>query len=155
MDPLKIFVKEDNSAVIKCPFCMSVRTVSAVKFKELNKVLKVKCVCKKVFGVKFEYRKMYRKETSLTGSYVNLTQTTDGGNITVKNVSMSGCGFTPLFIHNAEKDDNIKVTFTLDNNDSTVIEKKAVVRLSTKDYIGCEFVEKDAYDKDLGFFLMP
>ena len=155
MNPLKVFVKDDDSAVIKCPFCRSVRTVSAAKFKELNKVLKVKCVCKQIFGVKFEFRKMYRKDTNLSGSYVSLSTATDGGNITVKNVSMDGIGFVPLFQHNTEANDTIEVTFTLDNNDATVIEKKAIVKMSTANYIGCEFVEKDVYNKALGFFLMP
>ena len=90
MDPQKVFVREDGSTVIKCPFCSHARTVSVERFKEKKKILKIKCSCRKSYLVSLELRKMYRKSTNLKGSYLNNSLNNEVGMMIVKDVSMGG-----------------------------------------------------------------
>ena len=155
MDPQKVFVREDGSTVIKCPFCSHARTVSVEKFKEKKKILKIKCSCRKSYLVSLELRKMYRKSTNLKGSYINNSLNNEVGMMIVKDVSMGGIGFEAIGGNRIEKDHELKVTFTLDDTHSSVIMRQVVVRIVNKNYVGCEFTHAHEYNKALGFYLLP
>jgi hypothetical protein len=47
------------------------------------------------------------------------------------------------------------VKISLDDKEKSKIEKSAVVKWVQDRDIGCSFIEKDKYDKVLGFYLMP
>jgi len=151
----KVFVKQDNMAAIKCPYCKSVRTANVAQYKDQRKVLKVKCACQKVFSITFEFRRMYRKPTNLPGTYVNVTNSEDRGRMVVKNVSMGGIGFSAAGKHRIQKDDELEVEFVLDDKHKSVIRRNVVARMVTPDFVGCEFSNPNEYNKALGFYLMP
>jgi hypothetical protein len=156
MDVQKAFVRQDDTTIIKCPDCKTVRNINVAKFKETKKVLKVKCGCGTLFGVSLELRKMYRKETSLDGRCTNLSRENQSQPIKIKDVSMSGVGFdTVLSNHGINKDDELKVEFNLDDAKCSHIEKIVVVRSVRDKFVGCEFSNSMEYDKALGFYLMP
>ena len=155
MEPQKAFVREDGTTVLKCPFCRHARTVSVEKIKDKKKVIKVKCSCQKSYSVSLELRKMYRKDASLKGSYVNLSQKNVSGIMIVKDVSMGGIGFQAVGGNRIKNKDELRVTFTLDDTHSSVIKKHVVVRIVRDQFVGCEYLHAQEYDKALGFYLLP
>jgi len=154
MEPQKVFVKEDGTTVVKCPFCKHARTVSVQRFKEKKKIIKIKCSCKESYLVSLELRKMYRKSTNLRGTYINYSLNNETGKMIVRDVSMGGVGFEARG-NRIEKDHELEVTFTLDDIHSSVIRKQVVVRIVTNNYVGCEFTYAHEYNKALGFYLLP
>jgi hypothetical protein len=155
METEKVFVKSDNTVNIKCPYCRLVRTVSIEKFKDPNKINKIKCRCAKIFNVTFEFRKMYRKETELQGTYRNKSAEDDEGRIVINNLSLGGVGFFVEGAHNIGAGNELLVEFRLDDQQKTLISRKARVKMIKGNYIGAEFLDVAAYDKYLGFYLMP
>jgi len=155
MAPQKVFVRADNSTVVKCPFCSHARTVSVEKFKDKKKIIKIKCSCRKSYLVSLELRKMYRKSTNLKGSFINCSLNNEIGMMIVKDVSMGGIGFEVVGGNRIEKEHELEVTFTLDDTHSSVIKKQVVVRIVNNNYVGCEFTHAHEYSKALGFYLLP
>jgi hypothetical protein len=156
----KAYVREDGTTVLKCPFCSYSRTVSVDRFKDKKKVIKVKCSCRKSYSVILELRKMFRKTTRLKGTYVNHSQQDDRGilikgKMVVNDVSMGGIGFETTGKCTIQKNDDLEVTFTLDDTHSSVINKRVVVKVVKGKYVGCEFEHSNEYDKSLGFYLLP
>ena len=155
MEPQKVFVREDGTTVVKCPYCAHARTVSVQKFKDKKKFLNIKCRCNKSYTVSLEFRKLYRKSTNLKGSYINITLGNEPGIMTVKDVSMGGIGFEVTGKNRIAKDHELLVTFTLDDAHSSVIKKQVVVRIVNGNFVGCEFIHAHEYDKALGFYMLP
>ena len=151
----KVFVKQDKTVNIKCPYCNRVRMVSVNLFKDPNKINKIKCACSKVFNITFEFRKMYRKETELQGTYKSKSTEDDEGKIVVNNISMGGVGFFVVHAHRIAIGDDLLVEFRLDDQQKTLISREVRVQIIKGNYIGTEFVNVAAYDKYLGFYLMP
>ena len=155
LEPLKTFVKEDGTTVLKCPHCRYARTVSVIKFNGTKKDINVKCSCLKSYSVKLVHRKSYRKSTNLKGSYINLSLNDELGMMIVKDVSMGGIGFEVIGGNRIKKEHELMVTFTLDDTHSSVIKKQVVVRNVRDKFVGCEFLHANEYSKALGFYLRP
>lgn len=151
----KVYVNEDGIAVIVCPDCGFSKTASVAMFKGRRDQLKMRCKCKSTFSISFEFRRAHRKSTNLRGQYSRLPACRNWHDIQVKNVSMTGVGFTTLGPHNLVKGNEIRVKFTLDDANRSEIVKNVVVRVVNDNYLGCEFLERALYDKALGFYLMP
>jgi len=156
LEPLKTFVKEDGTTVLKCPYCTYARTVSVIKFIGKQKVINVKCSCMKSYSVNLEQREMYWKSTNLKGRYINLSLNNELGMMIVKDVSTGGIGFEVIGGNRIKKEHELMVTFTLDDTLSSVIEKQVVVRNVKGKLVDSEFLQHaNEYDKALGFYLRP
>ena len=155
METQIIRLNPDNMAVLKWPQCGTARTVNVAKFDNRRGPLKVRCNCGAAFRVLFEVRKAYRKETRLHGSYFKHSAGQEQGRIMVRNISLSGIGFTTLIKHNLKQGDKVKLKFTLDDKRRSEIEKNGVVRVVNDKSIGCQFTDPDQQDEALGFYLMP
>ena len=155
LEPLKTFVKEDGTTVLKCPHCSNTRNVSVIKFNGKQGGINVKCSCLKSFSVKLVRRKTYRKSTNLKGSYINLSLNDELGMMIVKDVSMGGIGFEVIGGNRIKKEHELMVTFTLDDTHSSVITKQVVARHVSDKFVGSEFLHAHEYDKALGFYLLP
>lgn len=154
MDIEKAFVKE-GIATICCPECGLVKNVSVAKFRQVQHTLKIKCSCNHSFKVMLDFRSHYRKQAELIGTYALMPPASGGGLMNITNISRSGMGFTVSGIHTIKIGDNARVAFTLDNRKKTKLNKQVTIRSIDKDYIGCEFVDQQAFEKDLGFYLQP
>ena len=53
------------------------------------------------------------------------------------------------------KNDLLDISFHLDDNSRTLIQRKAKVTASDENLINAAFINFQLYDKDLGFYLMP
>ena len=150
----KFYVNQAGLAVLKCPSCEKVKETRVEKFKGARHVLKVKCTCGKYFLANLEFRRTYRKETSLTGKFTLLPEEIHQGRLIVANISKGGVGLQIQGVHKLKEGDKLQIQFVLDDVHSSEIDKKVVVRLVKGDYVGCEFAEASSHDKAIGFYLM-
>ncbi len=151
----KSFVKEDEKATIVCPECNSAKTIGVSQFRNRQHSLKVKCKCGNSFKVQLEFRRNFRKELELEGVYELEAPAVGGGRTKIVNLSLSGACFEIRGIHNLQVGHKGSLVFTLDNRKETVLLKQVVIKSIRKNKIGCEFIEDKAFEKDLGFYLLP
>lgn len=151
-EPKKIFVSEDGMATIICPNCGQTKQVSVADYIDTHKSIKVRCKCEQKFKVDLEFRQQHRKKTNLNGIY-DIASETGGGRAEIKDVSLSGIGFTVSGVHNVRVGQKIQIEFMLDDSKQTKLNKTAVVRSVSDNRIGCEFQKENAFEKDLGFYL--
>ncbi|MBU0483319.1 MAG: PilZ domain-containing protein [Proteobacteria bacterium] len=155
MEEQKVYVNQDNTAVITCPACEKVKSIQVQQFKGTKHILNARCSCQQVFPVRLEFRKAYRKEIQLGGDYVYWPSRNPRGKMRVLNVSITGIGMSVAGFHNIKVGHELEVKFNLDDKNNSEICRKVVVRLIEGNYIGCEFMESAKNDKALGFYLMP
>jgi len=142
-------------AIIKCPQCGTTRTVNAAKLNNPRGPLQARCKCGTAFHILFDVRKAYRKQTRLNGHYVKDSAGEKQGRIIVRNISVSGIGFTTLTKHNLKQGDKVRLKFTLDDARRSEIEKTGVVKVVNEKSVGCQFTDSGQQDDPLGFYLMP
>lgn len=152
---LKSFVGNDNQAHIVCPFCATLKILSVEKFKHRQHKLRVKCKCGHVFNIKLEFRRHYRKSTELEGSYVVSDPSKGDGKIKVINISFTGASFEMPGPHSLEVGQKGTLVFTLDDRKKTALKKGVIIKTVKGQTIGCEFIKDKAYEKELGFYLLP
>jgi hypothetical protein len=155
MNVQKSFVNTDGIAVIKCKVCSKIKHLQAETFRGKQHVLKVRCSCGHAWSLLLDFRRHYRKDTELEGTYALEPPANGGGRLTVMNISRSGVGFTVIGIHAIKIGQKARLQFALDDKKNTLINKRVTVRVVQGNYIGCEFVEDRAFEKDLGFYLRP
>ncbi len=161
----RIHVNADNLAAIKCPHCQSMKLISVHKFKGVKHSLKIKCTCNNSFSVALDFRERYRKSTNIDAKYVKLDkdikkidkQAQPNLKSKVADLSLSGLALTIIGSHNLQVSDELIVEFTLDDRAHTHMKRRAIVRVIGQGFVGCQFdkVDSPAYDKALGFYLMP
>ena len=151
----KTFVKEDSQATIVCPACSSAKTISVAEFRHRQHVLKVKCKCGHTFSLQLEFRQFFRKDTELQGVYDTEPPARGGGIATIVNLSLIGACFEVRGVHGLKVGHKGSLVFTLDNRKETVLYRQVIIRTVDGNRIGCEFVEERAFEKDLGFYLLP
>ncbi len=151
----KTFVKEDSQATIVCPVCSSAKTISVEEFRHRQHVLKVKCKCGNSFSLQLEFRQFFRKDTNFQGVYDVKPPARGGGSATIIDLSLTGACFEVRGVHALKIGHKGSLVFTLDNRKKTVLYRQVVIRSVEGKRIGCEFVEERAFDKELGFYLLP
>ena len=144
----------NNQATIVCPICDFKKKIDAVPYKTVNRALKVKCICGEVFRCVIEFRKCYRKKVNLSGEHFS-KKTGKRGVFRVEEISMGGMKFTSLDPHGIGKGDALEVKFLLDDPDKTEINKRAVVLRVEDLTVAIKFTDKNGWDKQLGFYMMP
>ncbi len=153
--PKKSFVKEDDQAMIVCPECDTAKVISVTQFRHRQHLIKVKCKCNHVFKVHLEFRRHCRKPTDLGGTFELHPPAIGGGSIKVVNLSLSGACFEVRGIHDMKIGQIGSLVFTLDNRKRTILFKKILIKNVQANKIGCEFISDAAYEKELGFYLLP
>lgn len=152
----KSFVTEDSHATIVCPECSSTKTISVEEFRHRQHVLKIKCKCGYAFNLQLEFRQFYRKDTDLQGEYDLNPPARGGGIATIVNLSLIGACFEVRDgVHGLQTGHKGSIVFTLDNRKETVLYRQVIIRSVNGNRIGCEFVDDRAFDKELGFYLLP
>lgn len=153
--PRKSFVKSGDHATIVCPKCNTTKDISVQQFRQRLHMLKVKCPCGYVFKVQLEFRRHYRKTTDIQGTYDLSALAGPGVRAKVIDLSLSGACFELNGNHNLQIGHKGVLVFTLDNRNKTRLLKHIVIRTVAGNRIGCEFVEDRAFEKELGFYLLP
>jgi len=154
MKEVKTYVRNDSTATVICPGCKRVKHISAEPYRNKKHAIRARCPCGEIFTVRLDFRRHYRKLTSLHGTYSIITPDRPGGGLMhVRNISRSGIGFTVSGRHNFEKNLRVKLDFQLNDRHQTRLHKEAIVRSVKGNYIGCQFPPNDPVEKALGFYL--
>ena len=151
----KSFVKSGDEATIVCPQCNSAKVIAVRQFRQRLHMLKVKCRCGYTFKVQLEFRRHYRKQTDLPGTYDVVPPSIGGGKAKILNLSLSGACFEIRGVHDLKIGQKGVLVFTLDNRKETVLSKHIRIISVTGNRIGSEFISDQAFEKDLGFYLRP
>ena len=153
METVKAFVRADDTVTIVCPVCKLPKNAAVGAFRNKSHDLKVRCPCGEVFTVHLDFRQHYRKQTDLPGSFKSITPPGMGGEIQIKDISVSGIGFSLSNLQSVERGYTLALSFTLDDKKKTQLVKEVVVQTVQGNFVGCRFVERQAYQKELGFYL--
>lgn len=153
METIKAFVRANDTVTIVCTACNMPKNAAVGAFRNKSHDLKVRCPCGNVFMVHLDFRQHYRKLTDLPGTFRSINPSGMGGDMKVKDVSISGVGITISSVHTLEKGNTLILDFTLDDKKKTKLTKEVVVQSVEGKMIGCRFVERQAYNKELGFYL--
>ena len=149
------YASADDTVKIVCPECNLSKTFNTNVYKTSSRSIKARCACGNEFRCIIEFRKYYRKSVNLAGDYRN-EKSGDVGRMAVESISLSGIDFVNLTSGNLiMKNDHLEVSFYLDDNNKTFIQRKAKVTASDNNIINAIFIKFQPYDKDLGFYLMP
>jgi len=173
----KVFVKADDTATIHCPECQLAKTVAVGKFRSIRHTIKARCACGHSFFVSLDFRRSYRKNTALPGRYETQAAESDSStwkktkltdtytmqtpaagdnHMLVTNISCGGLQFTmPDSSHALKVDQQLQVTFTLDDRKQTEISKRVIVHSVTDTIIGCRFATNEPLEQGLRFYLFP
>lgn len=149
----KSYVNQDGSAAIVCPDCFRKKVVGVEKFRGKKGPLKVKCGCGHRFEVNLEFRRHYRKLTELDGTYKMDPPSNAAGISEIVNLSLSGACFKVRGMHDLKEGQLGTIEFKLDNRKQTELFKHVIIRNINKDEVGCEFLDQQAFERELGFYL--
>ena len=150
---LKSYVNAEGQAVIVCPDCFRKKTVPVEKFRGKLSTVKVRCSCSHQFQVTLEFRRHYRKNTTLNSCFQIEPPSKSGGISEIINLSKSGVCFIVRGVHDIQVGQLGSIEFTLDNRKQTELEKHVIVRNVDGKKIGCEFLDQVDYERELGFYL--
>lgn len=151
---INTYVNRDGTAAITCPVCSCLKTVPVNKFKNKKHVLKVRCSCKTIFNVELNYRLHYRKPVTLSGTYKTFRQYDKcQGIIKITNISLGGLQYRFLGVNRLFPGSIVDLDFYLDDKKHSQIKKRAIVRYSHDNVVGCEFMQLGDPDRSLGFYL--
>ncbi len=159
MEVHKSFVTLDNIATITCPQCHRAKKIDVAKYKTKTHTIKAKCSCGHAFSALLDFRRHYRKDTNLDGTYSMISPAFGKGAINILNISRSGVGFAIGLSaganHAMEMHQKARISFELDNRKQTIINKVITIINVNNQYVGGEFDDNQTLDKDLGFYLQP
>jgi c-di-GMP-binding flagellar brake protein YcgR len=153
-DIKKVYVNEKSRVTIICPQCGNVKVDDAAQYRieEGDRNIDISCTkCEANFTVFIDFRRYYRKKVTLKGVVYNHDE--KFCKIVVENISRNGVGFTLEDVFTLELDEPVDIQFSLDDEESTFIRKRATVRVIGDNFIGAEFTELQKFAKELGFYL--
>lgn len=147
-------VDTNGMAIITCPSCGMIKKVSVSKYKDIKHRLNTRCQCGKRFDIQLNFRASYRKDVTLSGTFMIISpRSSHWCDMVVSDLSRMGLGFKNREKVVVHKGDVIRVKFNLNNAKKTLIDKQVVVKIVKEKYIGCEFRDLALEEKELGFYL--
>jgi len=153
----KILVNEKGMAWITCVQCKHTSEVDLRGLSEGVNAIEHKCLkCEAVFEVTCEFRKFYRKEVSLQGTFIQQHPIEEqAGRIEITDLSKIGIKFKTRLKYNFKPGYILKLTFKLDDRNKTIINQMIEVKWVSGQLVGGEFVRQDQWtQKQLGFYFM-
>ena len=149
----KVYVDDNNQAMIICPNCGFEKIVDAIDYKNTKYVVDGQCKCRESFQFTLEYRRHYRKDVRLPGEYI-VQKSGEKGEVIIRELSLTGIRFESLRPHKISTKDTLNVTFKLDNPMRSEIRRVFKVIWVGDRMVGAHCIEPKLYEKDLGFYLI-
>jgi hypothetical protein len=150
----KLYVDKNGMVTFICPKCGESRREAVEQYRDQTRSINFECKCTNVCEVRLEFRKSFRKETSLDGIYFRTSHPSDRRKMIVRDLSFWGCRFETMKACTLVPEEEIRVEFALDDPRSSTIKKKAVVFDVKGRHVGCKFsVHQGSIDSELGFYL--
>ena len=156
MESLNAFVNKENYTAFTCPSCQKTHRVHVAEQKDSRHSLTVKCTCDEKFQVHLNFRQFYRKSVHLIGEILNVSlNSRDWLSVIVVDLSMSGVKFKYTGSKSIKKNHRLQIRFTLDDQQSSIIDKEIRVVETRNGHYGCEFLNLAYEEKELGYYLFP
>lgn len=95
------------------------------------------------------------EKTQLTGTDVMKSPDAGFYRVIVTNISLGGLQFTLHRRHTIEKGQQARITFTLDDQKQTEINKQVIIQSVSDNIIGCRFADNEVLGQGLRFYLFP
>jgi len=135
------YLNDKSIASFECPSCKKKykRDVSKAANTDHGSKIRCRCTCKHAFVIELERRRHKRKETDITGGYLQ-ERHQYRGIFTIKNISISGAGIELHSQRDIHEGDNLLLKFNLDNEQKTYIAKDAIIRKKKGQHLGVEFL---------------
>lgn len=154
-EPLTTVYADDADQVnVCCHECGFSKDMDVRMLKKSSRILKIKCRCGHTFRNRVEFRKTFRKQVKLAGTYLHIKSGERAGML-VEDISRSGIGISVKSLPpGLAPGDTLMLTFNLDNARRTEIKKKVKIMSVRNTYIGTQSMDASRYDKELGFYLM-
>ncbi len=155
MQTIKTHVHSDGTTTITCPVCSRLKRTSVATYKHQQHVLRVRCSCKTIFRVLLDYRKHYRRDVSLSGTYKTLfyQHVQCKGAMQITNISAGGLQYHIIGLSPLHPGIMLDLEFELDDKQHSSIYKQAMISYVHRNVVGCEFVDKGDPGRALAFYL--
>lgn len=157
-----VYYVKNRKIAVTCPRCRYSKVVSASKFLDQSKSVKLRlrCPCGHTHKALLERRSYERKFTPLEGRYIYLTDKfiQTEGDILVRDLSIDGIGFimmkTPSIV--PLPGDPLSVHFRINELPGAMFKKEVVVQSFRGGRVGARFLQQINYatDKPLKIFLL-
>jgi hypothetical protein len=144
----KIYVPPNDEARIICDRCGFVQQTNVESF-DLNRFYRVVCHCGNTFRIAIEKRAAKRVATHLEGIYAKVDNSYVSGKMVVENLSFFGIGCKAERQDDIQVDDVLRMKFTLDDEQQSVVVKEVLIKWVYEDTMGGEFCDYNAYDQEL------
>ena len=151
--PQKVRLTPTYEGVLICPQCQKRQKKSLAAFLGVTTHLCVHCGCGARFRIQLERRTFYRKHTHLPGTYTKLA-TRLTGPLVIGNLSFSGLRFVTPTLSPLQVGDLLEIRFRLDDPQQSVLCKRVEVKHVRSKTVGAAFCHLNAYEKEMGFYLM-
>jgi len=149
----KVYADESDKINVCCHECGYSRSIDVSTLNKKSRTLKIRCRCGNTFRNRVEFRRAYRKQVKLEGSFIH-HKSGMRDNMVVKDISRDGIGISVQSHHGFAPGDTMILIFNLDNTPRTRIEKKVRIKSIRGSFIGTQYLDIAHFDKDLGFYLM-
>lgn len=154
---VEVFVHKKLVVSFTCPQCNLEKSVEIERIKDVSH-WKVNATCRRCthkFKVSFNFRKYYRKETSLHGLLFANSEILDPiGEARIFDVSLTGVGFE-CATWRPKVGDVVVIRFLLDDEDNSEVEKRISIESVRGSKIGGAFLDTRGFDKVLGKYILP
>jgi hypothetical protein len=152
VESIKVYIANNKNIAVNCPECKSAHALDLTD-KNVPYSITTKCACGYKYSIKFDKREYYRKRIKSTGICSSLTDSEDGKQVRIIDISRSGLAFIKDRGKVLAVGDNVKIEFILG-------EAKVVCMVTVASVldvrIGARFNKLDEHtQKVIGFFLMP
>ncbi len=115
------FVGKNGQVTIICPACSNAKTISVKQFNKPQFSIKTRCNCSHRFMINLDYRKSYRKSTTINGVYRVFHPTEDEGPAKVRDVSLNGICFETTGNHSMRIGQKGFIDFQLESGTDGIV----------------------------------
>ncbi|MDH3329446.1 MAG: PilZ domain-containing protein [Desulfobulbaceae bacterium] len=151
---IKVFVNQENCITFTCPACSKPASIKVESLKKKISPLKVRCACKTIFSLDIDFRRFYRKQTNISGTYRSIQpHSIREDDVLIVNLSREGIGFRVFTGQKIKTGDKLELKFNLDDKKTTSLRKEVDVINVDGDFIGCRFAGKEIFEQALGYYL--
>lgn len=143
MKTIHVDVNGEKRVSFQCPFCERLLTLSVSTFETAHQQCTIRrCTCSRHFQLVLNLRRCQRREVIIVGEAKNLAERCgDWTVMTIMNLSRGGLRFKILEPVSMQMGDKIRVRYTLDDPCDVMVDKEVIIRNTTGDEFGCEFVD--------------
>jgi hypothetical protein len=142
------YVQQDGAIPTTCPSCGNARSIPKDKLDLCSGRVEVTCPCGATFTILAEFRKAYRREANLRGTYTKTASAEERVEIEIANMSMTGVGIIVEKGHGISEGDELTLHIVVDNSECQDIQAVVEVIHVSEMFAGCRFIRMSAQQEN-------